>query len=234
MSDARLGIRDGIAVTVPMLPGIIPFATLAGVTAVNAGMTPFEALGISLLIFAGASQLAVIQLWAQDASAWVMLATAVVINLRFAIYSAALVPLFHDARPLPRLGVAYTTTDLNFALAAIRLRPDMDLGYRLGFYLGNGFSIWLIWQTVTYIGAIAGTLIPPNWSLDFAMVLMFLTILVMSVRTWPHLVAALTGAAVAIVGHGWPYNSGLFVGAICGVIMGYLAKRGLRRAGVVQ
>lgn len=227
MSDFREGFRDGSVAVLPVLPSMLPFATIVGVAAVEAGLSPEAAMGMSMMIFAGAAQLALIQLFDAGAALPVMLLTALVINLRFAMYSASLAPVFHGVPLGRRLAMGYLMTDQNFALCVARCGPNTAMGWRVGFYVAIGGAICVVWQIGTLVGALLGAQVPPSWSLDFAIPLMFLGLLLMGLRQAPQLIAALVGGSIAVYGHDWPYNSGLMVGAVSGVLSGWLSQRWL-------
>src|SRR6266568_5053839 len=107
-----------------LLVGIVPWGIVTGVATVSAGLTPVEAIAMSVLVFAGSSQLAVLPLLIAKAPLWVMYATALVVNLRYVIYSAVLAPHFeHLSRPWRAL-LSYITVDGMFALFVGRFRPD--------------------------------------------------------------------------------------------------------------
>jgi len=84
----------GVRATLPLLLGLIPFGLVAGIAAVDAGLSPTQAVGLSAIVFAGAAQLAAIDLLGRDASLAVVVLTAVVINLRMMMYSASIAPYF--------------------------------------------------------------------------------------------------------------------------------------------
>ncbi|MBF6595362.1 MAG: branched-chain amino acid ABC transporter permease, partial [Thermaceae bacterium] len=87
-------------------------------------------------------------------------------------------------------------------------------------YLGAGVVMWMVWLVSSNIGALLGTKVPESWSLDFAVPLCFLVLLVPAVQSRPSLFAALVGGLVATALVGLPYRAGLFVGAIAGIVAG--------------
>ena len=85
-------MRDGVADVAPMLIGVVPFGLVAGAAPIAAGMDVAQAMGMSALMFAGASQLAVAEVLGSGGSAAVAVVTALIINLRMVLYSASLAP----------------------------------------------------------------------------------------------------------------------------------------------
>jgi hypothetical protein len=114
----------------PILIGVIPFALIAGLAAVDAGITTFQEIGLSTLVFAGAAQLAAIELIGDDAAVPVIIATVLVINSCMLMYSAALAPYFKELRPLPKVGTPFLLTDRAFAVSILHFedeRLDLDV-----------------------------------------------------------------------------------------------------------
>jgi predicted branched-subunit amino acid permease len=132
MSRRPASLLAGVRASVPLLLGLVPFGLVAGVAAVDAGLTPFQAVGLSVVVFAGAAQLAVVDLLGRDASLAVVVLTATIINLRMSMYSASIAPHFAAFRRRWRVLCAYLLTDMSYALAIARFteregrRPSED------------------------------------------------------------------------------------------------------------
>lgn len=221
----RSALREGLRVMMPMVPGVIPFAVTAGLAAVDAGLSPAAALASSVLIFAGASQLAAMQLIDGGGLPVVILLTAWIINLRFAMYSASLAAHF---APLPKRWkwpLSYLLTDQAYALTILRAQQHHHEGHLHWFYVGGAVLMWLVWQSGTLLGILVGGQVPQSWGLGFAVPLIFLGLLVPAVHNRPTLVAALVGGLVATLAHALPMNLGLFLGAVSGIAAGVLADR---------
>ena len=86
--------RDGFKTGLPTLFGIAAWGLVVGIAMVKSGLSVPQALGMTLLVFAGSAQLASLPLIAAQAPIWVIFATALVVNLRFVIFSALLAPHF--------------------------------------------------------------------------------------------------------------------------------------------
>lgn len=89
---------SGAKAIAPVLLALTPFGMAFGATAMGSGLSTIEALAMSVIVLAGAAQLAAVQLIAADTSVAVVVLTVLVINLRLTLYSASLAPHF---RPLP-------------------------------------------------------------------------------------------------------------------------------------
>ncbi len=91
-STARAELTAGARAVAPMLVGVIPFGLVAGATPATTGLGGGTSIGLSTIVFAGASQLAAADALADGGSALVAVIAACTINLRLLLYSASLAP----------------------------------------------------------------------------------------------------------------------------------------------
>jgi predicted branched-subunit amino acid permease len=217
-SAFRRGMRDGM----PFLLVVLPFGMVYGVIATEAGLGLAEVLGFSVLVIAGASQIAALQLMIEGAPAVVVLATALAINLRMAMYSAGLAP--HLGRlPLGRrMLVAYFLVDQTFAGSALEYdrRPGMRAAEKSAYFLGMSMPVCVPWYFTTAAGALMGEGLPPGWGLDFAVPITFLALLAPLLRTAAHWAAALTSVILALALWAVPFGLGLLIAAAAAMAAG--------------
>ncbi len=221
----RQAYREGLNAVAPLLVGVVPFGLAFGVAAGQSTIGGGLAYATSFIIFAGAAQLAAVQLFDVGATAAVIIATALVINARHLMYSAALAPHFREFPTVWRFVLPYVMTDQAFAVSITRYETVSDPGHKRRFYLGAALALWVTWQITTGLGALAGASVPESWSLDFAIPLVFLALLIPSVTSRPTLVAAIVGGVIAVIGAQIPYNLGLIIGALSGITAGVVAER---------
>jgi 4-azaleucine resistance transporter AzlC len=221
----RTALIDSVRAFAPLLIAVIPFGLVFGIVAAGSEVGPWLGGATSFVIFAGAAQLATLQLIDTGAAGAVVVATALVINARHLMYSAALAPAFREFPKGDRIALPYLLTDQAFALSIVRFGEVDDPVYRRWFFTGAGLSLWVPWQIFTIAGIVLGAQVPASWSLDFAIPLMFVILLVPTVKGRPELIAAVVGAAVAVVAADAPYGLGLIIGAVSGVVAGVAAKR---------
>ena len=221
----RSGTLDGARAVSPLLVGIIPFGLIFGVTAAGSVVGGGLGYATSFIIFAGAAQLATVQLLDSGVAAIVVIATALVINARHLMYSAAMAPHFREFPAASRMTLPYLLTDQAFAVSIVRYERATDAVYKRWFYFGAAITLWISWQITTAAGVVLGAQVPASWSLDFAIPLVFLALLIPTVRSRPALVAAVVGGGVALVASGAPYGLGLIIGAVSGVIAGVASER---------
>lgn len=206
-----------------MLIGVIPFGLVAGATPAAAGFGVAAAVGMSTIIFAGASQLATVEVLAGGGSAFVAALAAWTINLRLLLYSASMAPhLAHE--PLPRrLLTAYVLVDQNYAVA-ISHWANRSVRAKAEFAIGGGLLLGAAWIAATAVGAVVGNALPEELPLDFAVPLVFLVLLVPALTNRPAIVAAAVGGAVAVasaeMGAG---HMAVMAGAVAGIVAGTLA-----------
>jgi 4-azaleucine resistance transporter AzlC len=220
--------------TVPVMVGVVPFGLVAGAAAVGAGLSVLQAMALSVVVFAGASQLAIIDLLSRDAALIVVVGTALVINARLVMYSASLAPHLLEDNSRWRALVAYVLTDQAFALSVTHYAEGAEAVERKRwYYLGTALPLWVVWQLCTVAGALVGTQVPAWLPLEFAVPLTFLALLVPAIESRPTLAAALVGGSIATLGVAIPFNLGLLIGAITGVLAGtLLAQRTQTEVGV--
>ncbi len=205
----------------PILIGVLPFATITGVTVVGAGIAPVPAIAMSWIIFAGAAQLAAVDLIVRDAPFLIILLTALIINLRFMMYSASIAPHLKEIpNPLKWLS-AYLLTDQAYAVAISRFGEGRAVIDKPWFYLGCGAALWVTWQIGTIIGVFLGLRVPESWSLDFAIPITFLAILIPNMKETASWAAGVFAGVIAVLALDLPLNTGIIVAAVSGVAIGF-------------
>jgi len=219
---------DGARDSLPILLGVVPFAMICSVAAVSVGLTPFEAMSISFIVFAGASQLAVLQLLGEGAFWLVMVLTAWVINLRFTMYSAALAPHLQKEPLYRKAPFAYILSDQAFGVTMSHFANEMPAN-PAWYYYGAAAAVWATWNASAIAGALLGTLVPESWGLDFAFPLSFMALMFAALKDRPGVVAALVGGLSAIFAKGLPYNLGLVLAALLGIGAGLWAENNSER-----
>lgn len=210
--------------SLPILIGVVPFAMISGVAAVSVGMTFFETMGMSVLVFAGASQLAIFQLMSVGSPWLIMVLTAWVINLRFTMYSATLAPYMQKLSTWRKALLAYMLSDQAFGVSLSHFVATNEEVSHRWFYFGSAATIWGAWQISAAIGAWLGALVPASWGFDFAFPLSFMALMFAALRDRPTVIAALAGGLIAVLAKGLPYNIGLVLATFLGIASGYLAE----------
>jgi predicted branched-subunit amino acid permease len=238
----RTELAAGARAVAPMLVGVIPFGLVAGATPATTGLGGGTSIGLSTIVFAGASQLAAADVLADGGAALVAVIAACTINLRMLLYSASLAPHLTHVPLRQRLFMAYLLTDQAYAVSITRWSaeearadeggPAPDLARRVPYYLGAGLTLWANWQVCTIVGVLIGSAVPESLPLDFAVPLVFLVLLVPAITSRPAGVAALVGGGVAVLaGEAGVGHLMVLFGAVAGILAGAVAEAVIEHRG---
>ena len=166
---------EGVRASAALAPGLAAWGLMTGVAMVNAGMSTFDSVLMTLIVYAGSVQLAAIPLLAAQAPMWVIVATAICVNLRFVVFSAHLRPYMMAWPRWQRLVSGYFTADLSYVQFTQRFpQPAPDaVGQRAeqAFLSGHYFVTWLNWVVTGLIGIALTQAVPSHWGLGFAGIL---------------------------------------------------------------
>lgn len=234
-STRKSAYREGIADAAPFILVMIPFATLFGVLAAEAGLNLIETMAFSIVVIAGAAQFTALQLMQENVPTVIVLVSALAVNLRMAMYSASLTPYIGAAPLWQRALCAYVTVDQSYVVGVSKFErePEMTVPERVAYFLGAVTPIVPLWYGFTLVGALVGTQVPESWALDFAIPITFLAMIAPMFRTAAHVAAALVAVVVALLAAGVPYALGLIIAGIAGMMAGaqtevWLERRGMR------
>jgi len=219
---SRSAYWRGVRAALPFLIILVPFATLFGVLATEAGLSIDKTMGFSILVIAGAAQFTALQLLQDNAPVLVVLTAALAVNLRMAMYSAALTPHLGAAPIWQRALVAYFNVDQTYAMAQAEYdrRPDAPVGNKVAYFLGVATPICPPWFLCAWLGAVFGAQIPPALALDFALPIAFLAMIAPALRTLAHVAAALTSIVLALSLAWLPTGVGLILAGLAAMHVG--------------
>ena len=203
----------------PILIGIAPFACVAGLAGTQNGLSTLETAAFSLFAFAGAAQIAALELIGNGAAVGVVIATALIINLRFTIYSATLASMFVRSSWSQRVLGSYLLVDHAVALTLARTELTSPNRERVAFYFGACVAFWSTWQICSFIGSFLGAL-PKSGLIAFAVPISFLALLAPQLTERPKVCAAVVAAVVAIGCADLPANLGMMLGTAAGLASG--------------
>lgn len=230
-STTKSAFWQGFRDSAPFIFMASPFGFLFGVLAAEAGLIVPEALAFSVAVFAGAAQFTALQLMQENAPLIIVLVSALAVNLRMAMYSASLTPYLGDAPLWQRAFAAYLVVDQSYALsiAKFETEPKMTVPQRMAYFFGTNGIVAPAWTIATALGALVGTRIPESWGVDFVLPLAFLAMLGPMLRTPAHVAACFVAVATSLPAAALPYNLGLIVAGIAGMIAGAQAELWLER-----
>ena len=232
IGEAKKAFRRGAIASIPMIIGGVPFGLLFGSLAMSYGLSPWFAIAMSSIVFAGSAQFVALGLIVIDAPLWVIVTTTFVVNLRHILYAADLIKHVKHLPMKWRVLMGFGLTDETYAA----VRPHYTLGtinQTTGqwMYLGSFLAFYLMWNITTIIGVLAGELIPgmSEWGLEFAMVATFISIITPYLKTMPFWFALISAGFASLVLHALPNNLGLLVAALIGVVLGVTCEQLLAR-----
>ncbi len=216
----------GLRSQLPILAGVIPFGVIYGVVGVGAGLLPVPAQAMSSIVFAGSSQFVAVQMIREQAPGLIIVLTTLVVNLRHSLYAASVQPYLKSLPARWKWLLAYLLTDEAYATTITHYQAPGAVTYKHWFYLGAGLTLWATWQLSTAAGVLFGAsaLIPAAWSLDFALAVTFIGLVVPAVKDRASLAAALSAGLLAVAGAGLPYKLGLMIAAVAGILAGLAAR----------
>lgn len=219
--------REGLKVGTPTLFGIGAWGLVVGIAMVKSGLTVPQALGMTLIVFAGSAQLASLPLIAAHAPIWVIFATAFVVNLRFVIFSALLAPHFSHLPWRKRLMLGYVSGDMTVALFLQRYPSEEPQLGKLSYLKGLMYPNWIAWQVGSIAGIFLGSTVPAEWGLGFAGTLAILCVMIPLIAGRPALCGVLVAGAVAVLAVSLPYKLGLLLAVLVGMLTSMAVEEGV-------
>lgn len=211
--------RRGFKISVPTMPGIFAWGLVVGMAMVKSGLTVWQALGMTFLVYAGSAQLAALPLMAAGAPLWLIFFTALMVNLRFVIFAAALGPHFAGLPWRRRLRFGYLCGDLAMALFSLRFSDARSGGMaeKSGYYAGIVYPNWWAWQTGSVLGILLAARIPAEWGVEFAGTLAMLAVMIPLIANSAALAGVAVAGMAAVAGAGLPYRLGLVLALVLGM-----------------
>ena len=220
MSEKTKQFWAGVRAEFPLLVGVFPFGMIYGALALNAGLSKSASQMMSSIVFAGSAQFVTTQLVHDAAPGFVIVLTIAVVNLRHMLYSASLAPYLASVSTHWKTLLSYLLTDEAYAPTIIKYEREGVQSFSHWFLFGAGLALWSTWQISTALGIFLGTAIPESWSLDFALPLTFIAMVVPVLKGRPYIAAALSAGVTALVAFSLPYRLGLILAALVGIAVG--------------
>jgi predicted branched-subunit amino acid permease len=194
-----------------------------GAISVAAGLSLWQTIALSSLLFSGASQFAVVGVIAAGGAGAAAVATSSLLGIRNGLYGLQMSRLLR-VKGLSRVPAAQLTIDESTAVAIAQPEPAAQ---RLGFW-GTGLSVYVLWNLSTILGAVVGDALgdPKRYGLDAAAPAAFCALL------WPRLksgdarvVAAVAAVIAVVVAPHAPAGIPVLVAAAAAIVAGVLPSR---------
>ena len=222
--------REGLRDMAPVALGIGAWGLMTGVAMVKSGMSVLESVLMTLLVYAGSSQLAAIPLIVAGAPFWVVLATGFCVNLRFVVFSLHLRPYLMHMPRWRRITHGYLTADMSYAMFTGRFpepaSTDDQRANQEAYLTGGYFVTWVAWMGMSLLGVALGNLVPQSWGLGFAGVLSLVGILCSMASSRLRVLAALIAGATAVVAFSLPLKLNIVVAIGVAVLLCFWIEKG--------
>ncbi|WP_153101069.1 AzlC family ABC transporter permease [Paraburkholderia hayleyella] len=226
----RRAFREGVRAYSPTLMAIFSWGLVTGMAMSKSVLTVPQSLGMSLLVYAGSSQLAVLPLLAAKLPLWTILLTATMVNLRFVIFSAGLAPHFSTLPLWRRLLIGYFNGDVIYLLFQKKNFATGPVPGKEAYFWGMAAASWLSWQVSSVAGIFLASLFPDSWGLALAGTLALIPIMVSAIATRSTLVAVAVACVVALLAFELPYRLALPLAVVAALVAGSLTDLMLERA----
>ena len=208
----------GVIDVSPLMIPVVPFGLIFGVLAIDVGFTPLETMGMSLIIFGGASQIVLLQLFSGGASSLVIISSVGAVNSRHLLYGAVVSEHLSDLKLIWKIIISYFLIDQAFARSNEYFKKNKDEN-KYFHLVGGGATCWIIWQSTTFLGIILGAAIPEKLGLSFAMPLTFLALLINDFRKFVYVFVIIVSGLVATLGYNIiPFKAYVIVAALIGLL----------------
>jgi predicted branched-subunit amino acid permease len=221
--------REGFSTGLPTLFGIAAWGMVVGIAMVKSGLSVLQASGMTLLVYAGSAQLASLPLIAGHAPIWVIFVSALVVNLRFVIFSALLAPHFGHLPLRQRFFLGYISGDMTVALFLRRFPTPAPVAGKLSYLKGLMYPNWFAWQAGSLAGVFLGSTVPAEWGLGFAGTLAILCIMVPLVINSAALCGVAVAGSVAVMAYALPYKLGLLLAVVVGMLVAMAVEETLEK-----
>jgi 4-azaleucine resistance transporter AzlC len=222
----KSALNRGMVAAWPICLGYIPIGLAFGVLAQKAGLSPLEIGLMSVFVFAGSAQFIAVSMLAGGASIMSIVATTFMVNLRHFLMSSALAVFLKNADRKKLSLFAYGVTDESFAVNLSKFR---DSRWDLNSALVTNHTANFTWIIATVVGGMGGQFIPAHaFGIDYALIAMFICLLVFQIRGFMYVIAAVIAGILAVfLSMLIPGNSYIVIASMTAAAIGVVLKKKL-------
>ena len=215
MNNKLKTLVKGITDVSPLMIPVFPFGIIYGVIGMELGIGPYMTLGLSIIIFGGASQIVLLQLFSGGASSLVILSSVGAVNSRHLLYGAVLSEYLSTLKFTWKIILSYVMVDQAFAVSNTYFKNNRKNENKHFHLLGAGFTCWTIWQISTILGIVLGSVVPEELGLSFTISLTFLALLINDFRKFKNIIVMSVSGIVATIGfNSIPFKAYIIVAAL--------------------
>jgi 4-azaleucine resistance transporter AzlC len=223
MNNKLKTLAKGIIDVSPLMIPVVPFGIIFGVIGMELGIGAYMTLGLSIIIFGGASQIVLLQLFSGGASSLVILSSVGAVNSRHLLYGAVLSEHLSDLKITWKIILSYVMVDQAFAVSNDYFKKNKNEKNKHFHLLGAGFTCWTIWQISTILGIVLGSIVPEELGLSFTISLTFLALLINDFRKFKNIIVMIVSGVVATIGYNIiPFKAYIIVAALSALIVAAL------------
>ena len=223
MNDRLKTLSRGIIDVSPLMIPVVPFGIIFGVIGMELGLTAYMTFGMSIIIFGGASQIVLLQLFSGGASSFVTITSVGAVNSRHLLYGAVFSEYLSHLKLTWKIILSYVLIDQAFAVSNTFFKKNKENKFKHYHLLGAGFTCWTVWQISTVLGIVLGSVIPEELGLSFTISLTFLALLINDFRKFKNIVVMLVSGVVATIGYNTiPFQAYIIVAALSALLVATL------------
>ncbi len=225
--STAMGVRD----MVPAMVAMVAWGIVTGVAMVQSGLSTGQALGMTLMVYAGSAQLTSLPLFAAAAPLPIIWASALIVNLRFVLYGVAVKPFFQGFSWPRRLHFGFGNVDVLSAeflrrfdparlktASLVSENPPVFLQGAIRYFKAAALTIWAVWTASSVVGILLAQWIPASWGLDFIGTLALIALLLPMITGRAELLCVMVAGIAAVLSAWMPLKLGILVAMLAGVI----------------
>ena len=223
MNNRLKTLTKGITDVSPLMIPVVPFGIIFGVIGMELGLSAYMTFGMSVIIFGGASQIVLLQLFSGGASSLVTITSVGTVNSRHLLYGAVFSEYLSHLKLSWKVILSYVLIDQAFAVSNTYFKKNKENEFKHYHLLGAGFTCWFVWQISTILGIVLGSVIPEELGLSFTISLIFLALLINDFRKFKNIIVMLVSGIVATIGYNTiPFQAYIIVAALSGLLVATL------------
>jgi len=223
MNNRLKTLTKGIIDVSPLMIPVVPFGIIFGVIGMELGLSAFMTFGMSVIIFGGASQIVLLQLFSGGASSLVVITSVGAVNSRHLLYGAVFSEYLSHLKLIWKIILSYILIDQAFAVSNTYFKKNKENKFKHYHLLGAGFTCWTVWQISTILGISLGSVVPEELGLSFTISLTFLALLINDFRKFKNIIVMLVSGIVATIGYNTiPFQAYIIVAALSGLLVAML------------
>ncbi len=223
MNNRLKTLTKGIADVSPLMIPVVPFGIIFGVIGMELGLSAYMTFGMSVIIFGGASQIVLLQLFSGGASSLVAITSVGAVNSRHLLYGAVFSEYLSHLKLTWKIILSYILIDQAFAVSNTYFKKNKENEFKHYHLLGAGFTCWTIWQISTILGIVLGSVVPEELGLSFTISLTFLALLINDFRKFKNIIVMMVSGIVATIGYNAiPFQAYIIVAALSALLVATL------------